>query len=77
VRPYLNARNTINALLYYGVIPVINENDAISTEEIKFGDNDTLSAAIASAVEAGGLLILSDIDGLFRALTARAGRAGT
>lgn len=70
---YLNARNTINTLLYYGVIPIINENDAISTEEIKFGDNDTLSAAIASAVEAGGLLILSDIDGLFRSFDSKSG----
>lgn len=62
---YLNVRNTINTLLSYGVIPVINENDAISTEEIKFGDNDTLSARVAAAVEADGLLILSDVDGLF------------
>ncbi|MDD5019846.1 MAG: glutamate 5-kinase [Candidatus Omnitrophica bacterium] len=62
---YLNARGTINTLLRHGVIPVINENDAVSTEEIKFGDNDTLSARVAAAVEADGLLILSDIDGLY------------
>jgi len=62
---YLNARSTINTLLHHGVIPVINENDAVSTEEIKFGDNDTLSARVAAAVEADGLLILTDIDGLY------------
>ncbi|MFB3919028.1 MAG: glutamate 5-kinase [Candidatus Velamenicoccus archaeovorus] len=70
---YLNARSTINTLLHHGVIPVINENDAISTEEIKFGDNDTLSARVAAAVEADGLLILSDIDGLFGSFDAKSG----
>ncbi len=70
---YLNARNTINTLLRHGVIPVLNENDAISTEEIKFGDNDTLSARVAAAVEADGLLILSDIDGLFGSFDSKSG----
>ncbi|MFA5038516.1 MAG: glutamate 5-kinase [Candidatus Omnitrophota bacterium] len=73
---YLNARNTINKLLYHGVVPVINENDAISTEEIKFGDNDTLSASVAAAVEADGLLILTDIDGLYRHYDSRKGTRG-
>ena len=62
---YLNARNTINTLLQHKVIPIINENDAVSVDEIKFGDNDTLSARVAAAVEADGLLILTDIDGLY------------
>lgn len=70
---YLNVRSTINTLLHHGVIPVINENDAISTEEIKFGDNDTLSARVAAAVEADGLLILSDIDGLFESFDRKSG----
>ncbi len=72
---YLNARNTINTLLRHDLIPIINENDAISTEEIKFGDNDTLSARVAAAVEADGLLILSDIDGLFESFDAKTGAA--
>lgn len=64
-RRYLNAVNTINTLLAHKVIPIINENDAISVDEIKFGDNDTLSARVAAAVEADGLLILTDIEGLY------------
>ncbi len=62
---YLNAKNTIFTLLKYNIIPVINENDAVSVDEIKFGDNDVLSALVASLVEADGLLILTDIDGLY------------
>lgn len=62
---YLNAKNTIFTLLKYRVIPIINENDAISVDEIKFGDNDVLSALVASLIEADGLLILTDIDGLY------------
>lgn len=62
---YLNAKNTIEALLKLGdVVPIINENDSISTEEIKFGDNDTLSARVASLIGADILIILSDVDGL-------------
>ncbi|OGS20402.1 MAG: glutamate 5-kinase [Elusimicrobia bacterium RIFOXYA2_FULL_39_19] len=62
---YINARNTIFTLLKLGVIPVINENDTISTEEIKFGDNDTLSAMVAIKAEADILIILTDVDGLY------------
>jgi glutamate 5-kinase len=62
---YLNARSTMNTLLKHGVIPVINENDAVSVDQIRFGDNDTLAARVAAAVEADGLLILTDIEGLY------------
>lgn len=62
---YLNAYNTMINLLKRGVIPIINENDTVATQEIKFGDNDTLSALVASLVDADLLLILSDIDGLY------------
>ncbi len=60
-----NAKNTINELLNMGIIPVINENDTVSTHEIEFGDNDTLSAAVATLVNADLLIILSDIDGMY------------
>lgn len=60
-----NARNTLNELLAMGIIPVINENDTVSTHEIEFGDNDTLSASVASLVGADLLIILSDIDGMY------------
>jgi glutamate 5-kinase len=60
-----NARNTINELLKMGIIPIINENDTVSTHEIEFGDNDTLSAIVASLVNADLLILLSDIDGVF------------
>ncbi len=62
---YLNARETIEELLKYRVIPIINENDTVSNEEIKIGDNDTLSAIVAAAINADKLIILSDIDGLY------------
>ncbi len=62
---YNNARNTIGKILDYGMIPIINENDTISTEEIKFGDNDKLSALVATLMGADLLLILSDVDGLY------------
>ncbi len=62
---YVNAKNTLNKLLELGVIPVINENDSTSVEEIKFGDNDNLAALVANIVEADLLIILSDVDGLF------------
>ena len=61
----VNAHNTFIELLNLGVIPVVNENDTISTFEIKFGDNDTLSAIVASLIGADLLILLSDIDGLF------------
>ena len=63
-RRYLNAKNTLLTLLKLGAIPVINENDTVSTDEIKFGDNDRLSALVASLVSADLLIILSDVDGL-------------
>ena len=66
-RRYLNARNTLEALLAYNVIPIINENDTIATEEIRFGDNDNLSALIANVMEADLLLLLTDQEGVFTA----------
>ena len=62
---YLNARSTLRALLELDVIPVINENDTVATEEIKFGDNDTLGALVTNLVEADALIILTDQPGLF------------
>ncbi len=64
---YLNARNTFNALFAYGVVPIINENDTVTVDEIKVGDNDTLAALVAGLVEADLLILLSDIDGLYTA----------
>jgi|GEM_PF-2054 len=61
----INLHNTVNSLLEHGVVPIFNENDAIRTQEIRFGDNDTLSAIIASRTDADMLVILSDIDGLY------------
>jgi len=63
---YLNARNTILKLLSWGVIPVVNENDTVATEEINFGDNDTLSAMVASKIDANYLIIFTDVDGLYK-----------
>lgn len=60
-----NALNTFQALMEMGAIPIVNENDTISTYEMRFGDNDTLSAIVAALVEADLLILLSDIDGLF------------
>lgn len=60
-----NARNTFKALLDFGTIPVVNENDTVSTYEIQFGDNDTLSAVVSALIGADLLILLSDIDGLF------------
>ncbi len=65
-RGYLNVRNTLNALFDFGnVIPIINENDSTATEEIRVGDNDTLSAMVASKINADLLIILSNVDGLY------------
>jgi glutamate 5-kinase len=64
---YLNARNTLLTLLRLGAIPIINENDTVAFEEIKFGDNDTLAALVAGLVDADLLVLLSDIDGLYTA----------
>lgn len=60
-----NARNTFETLLSMGAIPIVNENDTVSTYEIRFGDNDTLSAIVTALIEADLLILLSDIDGLF------------
>ena len=60
-----NARNTFDQLLDMGVIPIVNENDTVSTDEIEFGDNDTLSAVVAALVSADLLILMSDIDGLY------------
>lgn len=62
---YVNTKNTFETMFEYGVIPIVNENDVISTYELEFGDNDTLSAHIAKLVDAELLIILSDIDGLY------------
>ena len=64
---YNNFINTVNRLVDMGVLPVINENDTVSTEEIEIGDNDTLGAIVSVAVKADLLVILSDIDGLYTA----------
>jgi glutamate 5-kinase len=64
---YLNARSTLTALLQLGVVPIINENDTVVTDEIKFGDNDTLGALVANLVEAEALVILTDQAGLYTA----------
>lgn len=62
---YLNARNTLHTLLSWGVVPIINENDTVSVEEIKFGDNDNLAAMIGLLMDADILINLTDIDGLY------------
>lgn len=61
----INAENTFMRLIDYGVIPIVNENDTISTEEAEFGDNDTLSAVVASLCSADMLIMLTDIDGVY------------
>jgi glutamate 5-kinase len=64
-RRFLNARHTLTTLLQLGVIPIINENDTVATDEIRFGDNDTLAGQIAHLVDADLLVILSDVNGLY------------
>lgn len=66
-KQYINSRNALLTLLKMGVIPIINENDAIAVDEIKIGDNDTLSATVATLVDADILIILSDIEGVYTA----------
>ena len=66
-RRYLNARNTIEVLLALKAVPVVNENDTVATAEIRYGDNDRLSARVASMVTADCLVLLSDVDGLYTA----------
>lgn len=62
---YINARNTMETLFNYGALPIVNENDTVAVEEIKFGDNDTLSGVVSQMVEADLLIIMSDVDGLY------------
>lgn len=66
-RRYLNARNTLNTILAAGAVPLINENDTVATDEIRFGDNDRLAARVAAMISADTLILLSDIDGLYTA----------
>ncbi|WP_294315302.1 glutamate 5-kinase [uncultured Sphingomonas sp.] len=66
-RRYLNAAATLGRLLGLGVVPIINENDSVATEEIRFGDNDRLAARVAQAAGAQGVVLLSDVDGLYDA----------
>jgi glutamate 5-kinase len=65
-RRYLNARSTLTTLLSLGVIPIINENDTVTTDEIRFGDNDTLGALVTNLIEADVLVLLTDRPGLYR-----------
>ena len=64
---YVNSRNTLLQLLAMGVIPIINENDAVAVDELKIGDNDTLSAMVGTIVDADLIIILSDVDGVYTA----------
>ncbi len=66
-RRYLNARRTIDTLLAHGALPVVNENDTVATSEIRYGDNDRLSARVAGMMSADCLVLLSDVDGLYTA----------
>lgn len=66
-RRYLNSRATFEALLSYGVVPIVNENDTVATDEIRFGDNDRLAAQVASMAGADVLVLLSDVDGFYSA----------
>lgn len=64
---YLNARSTLLGLLHHRVVPIVNENDVVATDELRFGDNDNLSAVVANLIDADLLLLLTDIDGLYTA----------
>src|SRR5512135_3195896 len=66
-RRYLNSRNTLTALLEHGIIPIVNENDTVATEEIRVGDNDNLSALVANLIDADLLVLLTDQPGLYTA----------
>ena len=66
-RRFLNARGTLEKLLDHSVVPIINENDTVATEEIRYGDNDRLAARVAQLVMADALILLSDVDGLYTA----------
>ena len=73
---YLNARTTLNSLIKLGVIPIINENDTVATDEIRFGDNDTLGGLVANLIEADALALLTDQAGLYSADPRKDGSAG-
>ena len=64
-RRYLNSRATMETLLALGVVPIVNENDTVATDEIRFGDNDRLAARVAQMIDANLLILLSDVDGLY------------
>lgn len=66
-RRYLNARSTVATLLQFGAVPIINENDTVATQEIRYGDNDRLAARVAAMASADLLILLSDVDGLYTA----------
>jgi len=66
-RRFLNARGTLEKLLEHGVVPVINENDTVATDELRYGDNDRLAARVAQTIMADGLILLSDVDGFYTA----------
>lgn len=70
---YLNGRSTLEKLLALGAVPIINENDTVATQEIRFGDNDRLAALVAHLVDADALVLLSDVDGLYDAPPSRPG----
>ena len=70
---YLNGRSTLETLLDHGAVPIINENDTVATQEIRFGDNDRLAALVAHLIRADALVLLTDVDGLY---TDRPGRPG-
>jgi len=70
-RRFLSARLTLRALLDHGCVPIINENDTVATEEIKFGDNDQLAALVCNLVSADALIILTDVEGVRDANGAR------
>ena len=70
---YTNARRTLDRLLELGIVPIVNENDTVATQEIRFGDNDRLAALVAHLVRADGLLLLTDVDALYDGPPSRAG----
>jgi glutamate 5-kinase len=74
---YRNAQRTLERLLGLGVLPVVNENDTVATEEIRFGDNDRLAALVAHVIRADALILLSDVDGLYDGDPRRGGARGT
>ncbi|HEX5429399.1 MAG TPA: glutamate 5-kinase [Pedococcus sp.] len=70
---YTNARRTLDRLLELGIVPIVNENDTVATQEIRFGDNDRLASLVAHLVHADGLLLLTDVDALYDGPPSRAG----